>query len=105
MLFLIVSSQLFTEYGRLAMEEVYEKPFQVRSSDHFERDELCHLEVVQLLLFVLLEEQKVLILLSLSVQTLMFLIRDWSYPYEHPYGLEGGQSFLEKRLQVGVTFL
>ncbi|XP_035035216.2 atlastin-2 isoform X2 [Hippoglossus stenolepis] len=52
--------QLFTEYGRLAMEEVYEKPF----------------------------------------QTLMFLIRDWSYPYEHPYGLDGGRSFLEKRLQV-----
>uniref|UniRef100_A0A3P9L698 Atlastin GTPase 2 n=1 Tax=Oryzias latipes TaxID=8090 RepID=A0A3P9L698_ORYLA len=52
--------QLFTEYGRLAMEEVYEKPF----------------------------------------QTLMFLIRDWCYPYEHQYGLEGGQSFLEKRLQV-----
>ncbi|XP_039860144.1 atlastin-2-like isoform X1 [Simochromis diagramma] len=52
--------QLFTEYGRLAMEEVYEKPF----------------------------------------QRLMFLIRDWSYPYEHPYGLEGGRSFLDKRLQV-----
>uniref|UniRef100_A0A8C5D9F7 Atlastin-2-like n=1 Tax=Gouania willdenowi TaxID=441366 RepID=A0A8C5D9F7_GOUWI len=52
--------QLFTEYGRLAMEEVYEKPF----------------------------------------QTLMFLIRDWSYPYEHPYGLEGGRGFLEKRLQL-----
>nr|XP_033792290.1 atlastin-2 isoform X3 [Geotrypetes seraphini] len=52
--------QLFTEYGRLAMEEVYQRPF----------------------------------------QTLMFLIRDWSYPYEHPYGLEGGRKFLEKRLQV-----
>ncbi|XP_077138981.1 atlastin-2 isoform X2 [Ranitomeya variabilis] len=52
--------QLFTEYGRLAMEEIYKKPF----------------------------------------QTLMFLIRDWSYPYEHPYGLEGGKLFLEKRLQV-----
>ncbi|XP_030626325.1 atlastin-2 isoform X1 [Chanos chanos] len=52
--------QLFTEYGRLAMEEIYLKPF----------------------------------------QTLMFLIRDWSYPYEHPYGLEGGKRFLEKRLQV-----
>ncbi|XP_033874585.2 atlastin-2 isoform X2 [Acipenser ruthenus] len=52
--------QLFTEYGRLAMEEIYKKPF----------------------------------------QTLMFLIRDWSYPYEHPYGLDGGNSFLEKRLQV-----
>ncbi|KAE8601260.1 hypothetical protein XENTR_v10013606 [Xenopus tropicalis] len=52
--------QLFTEYGRLAMEEIYKKPF----------------------------------------QTLMFLIRDWSYPYEHTYGLKGGNSFLEKRLQV-----
>uniref|UniRef100_H2L648 GB1/RHD3-type G domain-containing protein n=1 Tax=Oryzias latipes TaxID=8090 RepID=H2L648_ORYLA len=57
---LFAALQLFTEYGRLAMEEVYEKPF----------------------------------------QTLMFLIRDWCYPYEHQYGLEGGQSFLEKRLQV-----
>ncbi|XP_070235813.1 atlastin-2 isoform X2 [Bos mutus] len=34
------------------------------------------------------------------LQTLMFLIRDWSYPYEHSYGLEGGKQFLEKRLQV-----
>lgn len=32
----------------------------------------------------------------------MFLIRDWSYPYEHPYGLEGGLNFLEKRLQVAL---
>ncbi|XP_035462055.2 atlastin-2-like isoform X1 [Scophthalmus maximus] len=52
--------QLFTEYGRLAMEEIYLKPF----------------------------------------QSLMFLIRDWSYPYEHDYGLEGGNNFLVKRLQV-----
>ncbi|KAI3362761.1 hypothetical protein L3Q82_001814 [Scortum barcoo] len=34
------------------------------------------------------------------LQSLMFLIRDWSYPYEHDYGLEGGNCFLEKRLQV-----
>ncbi|XP_043826724.1 atlastin-3 isoform X2 [Dromiciops gliroides] len=33
-------------------------------------------------------------------QTLMFLIRDWSFPYEYSYGLEGGMAFLEKRLQV-----
>uniref|UniRef100_UPI003AB102A9 atlastin-2-like isoform X4 n=1 Tax=Centroberyx gerrardi TaxID=166262 RepID=UPI003AB102A9 len=52
--------QLFTEYGRLAMEEIYLKPF----------------------------------------QSLMFLIRDWSYPYEHNYGLEGGNTFLDRRLQV-----
>ncbi|XP_056326956.1 atlastin-2 [Danio aesculapii] len=52
--------QLFTEYGRLAMEEIFEKPF----------------------------------------QKLLFLIRDWCYPYEHDYGLKGGNSFLERRLQV-----
>lgn len=33
-------------------------------------------------------------------QSLMFLIRDWSYPYEHEYGLTGGKNFLERRLQV-----
>ncbi|XP_059259234.1 atlastin-3 isoform X2 [Mustela nigripes] len=52
--------QLFTEYGRLAMDEIFQKPF----------------------------------------QTLMFLVRDWSFPYEYSYGLEGGMSFLDKRLQV-----
>uniref|UniRef100_A0AAY4EUF7 GB1/RHD3-type G domain-containing protein n=1 Tax=Denticeps clupeoides TaxID=299321 RepID=A0AAY4EUF7_9TELE len=52
--------QLFTEYGRLAMEQIFEKPF----------------------------------------QKLVFLIRDWCYPYEHVYGLQGGNRFLEKRLQV-----
>ncbi|KAL0964544.1 hypothetical protein UPYG_G00325430 [Umbra pygmaea] len=52
--------QLFTEYGRLAMEEIHQKPF----------------------------------------QTLMFLIRDWSYPYDHQYGPVGGEEFLEKRLKV-----
>uniref|UniRef100_UPI00398E65FB atlastin-2-like isoform X2 n=1 Tax=Pristiophorus japonicus TaxID=55135 RepID=UPI00398E65FB len=52
--------QLFTEYGRLALDEMSLKPF----------------------------------------QTLLFLVRDWSFPYEFPYGLEGGNHFLEKRLQV-----
>ncbi|KAF7707351.1 atlastin-3 [Silurus meridionalis] len=52
--------QLFTEYGRLAMDEIYLKPF----------------------------------------QSLMFLIRDWSFPYEYSYGLKGGKQFLDKRLQV-----
>ncbi|XP_056150652.1 atlastin-3 [Lampris incognitus] len=52
--------QLFTEYGRLAMDEIFLKPF----------------------------------------QSLMFLIRDWSFPYEYSYGLKGGSAFLEKRLQV-----
>ncbi|NP_001427645.1 atlastin-3 isoform 3 [Homo sapiens] len=54
------SVQLFTEYGRLAMDEIFQKPF----------------------------------------QTLMFLVRDWSFPYEYSYGLQGGMAFLDKRLQV-----
>uniref|UniRef100_A0A8C2E4Y5 Atlastin GTPase 2 n=1 Tax=Cyprinus carpio TaxID=7962 RepID=A0A8C2E4Y5_CYPCA len=65
--------QLFTEYGRLAMEEIYEKPF----------------------------------------QKLLFLIRDWCYPYEHGYGLKGGNYehgfsmlsglFLQHRLLSAAT--
>ncbi|XP_032631569.1 atlastin-1 [Chelonoidis abingdonii] len=52
--------QLFTEYGRLAMEETFLKPF----------------------------------------QSLIFLVRDWSFPYEFFYGADGGSKFLEKRLKV-----
>ncbi|XP_006109222.3 atlastin-3-like [Myotis lucifugus] len=57
--------QLFTEYGRLAMDEIFQKPF----------------------------------------QTLMFLVRDWSFPYEYSYGLQGGMSFLDKRLQVSRNII
>lgn len=35
-----------------------------------------------------------------SSQSLIFLVRDWSFPYEFPYGQEGGMKFLEKRLKV-----
>ncbi|XP_061166573.1 atlastin-2-like [Saccostrea echinata] len=54
--------QLFTEYGRLALEDNdnVSKPF----------------------------------------QCLMFLVRDWSFPYESPYGAAGGRKVLEKRLQI-----
>ena len=30
----------------------------------------------------------------------MFLVRDWSYPYEYDYGAEGGNLVLEKRIKV-----
>uniref|UniRef100_A0A671UN18 Atlastin 3 n=1 Tax=Sparus aurata TaxID=8175 RepID=A0A671UN18_SPAAU len=55
--------QLFTEYGRLAMDEIFQKPF----------------------------------------QSLMFLVRDWSFPYEYQYGFKGGNEFLDKRLQVNES--
>ncbi|CAI2350226.1 unnamed protein product [Caenorhabditis sp. 36 PRJEB53466] len=52
--------QLFTEYGRLALEDSAAKPF----------------------------------------QSLLFLVRDWSFPYEAEFGFQGGQRILDKRLEV-----
>lgn len=33
-------------------------------------------------------------------QKLLFLVRDWAYPYSASYGAEGGQVILERRLQI-----
>ncbi|EGT48641.1 hypothetical protein CAEBREN_23020 [Caenorhabditis brenneri] len=52
--------QLFTEYGRLALEDSAAKPF----------------------------------------QSLLFLVRDWSFPYEAEFGFQGGQRVLDRRLEV-----
>ena len=54
--------QLFTEYGRLAIEDSGETPF----------------------------------------QKLMFLVRDWSYPYENDFGLEGGKDILGECNCIGL---
>lgn len=36
-------------------------------------------------------------------QKLIFLIRDWSYPYECAYGFKGGNGLLEKKLELKET--
>ncbi|KAK8782690.1 hypothetical protein V5799_015968 [Amblyomma americanum] len=35
-----------------------------------------------------------------AFQTLLFLVRDWSFPYEFRYGAHGGRAYMEKRLEV-----
>merc|ERR1719191_728235 len=50
----------FTEYGRLALEDSGQVPF----------------------------------------QKLQYLVRDWQFPYEYPYGAEGGEAVLGKQIQV-----
>ena len=55
--------QLFTEYGRLAIEDSGETPF----------------------------------------QKLMFLVRDWSYPYENDFGLDGGKDILGEYAAIGAV--
>lgn len=36
-------------------------------------------------------------------QNLIFLVRDWSFPYQRKYGFQGGQQLLEKKLVIKET--
>lgn len=40
---------------------------------------------------------------GLYLQRLHFLVRDWGFPYEIPYGHQGGQQLLDDILQVTLT--
>lgn len=88
--------QLFTEYGRLAMEETFLKPFQVPPATRAPGNDISEK-------FREVKEKKYQNFshtLPCPSQSLIFLVRDWSFPYEFPYGQEGGMKFLEKRLKV-----
>ena len=37
------------------------------------------------------------------LQSLQFMVRDWTCPYECEYGIFGGKSLLAKRLQVKLS--
>ncbi|CAF0968693.1 unnamed protein product [Brachionus calyciflorus] len=39
-----------------------------------------------------------------AFQTLIFLVRDWSYSYEYEYGFKGGFEFLMKRLNISSSY-
>lgn len=39
---------------------------------------------------------------SSSLQSLLFLVRDWNYPYEYDYGVAGGQRILDRTLDVSL---
>lgn len=33
-------------------------------------------------------------------QKMLFLIRDWPFPYDYPYGFRGGEQFLKEKLRI-----
>jgi len=37
-------------------------------------------------------------------QSLLFLVRDWSYPYDYEYGIEGGNQLLGTFLEVRLCY-
>lgn len=47
-----------------------------------------------------INEQQVVDFCVLYFQRLVFLVRDWSFPYEAEYGSNGGDQILEKRLRM-----
>lgn len=36
------------------------------------------------------------------LQRLIFLIRDWGFPYEYSYGKEGGEAYTREKLKVYI---
>ncbi|RVE51064.1 hypothetical protein evm_004207 [Chilo suppressalis] len=64
-------------------------------SQNIEEDDLQHLQLFTA--YGRLAQQSIN---GKPFQRLQLLVRDWSFPYEHPYGAEGGQQLLVKRLEV-----
>ena len=64
-------------------------------SQHIQENDLQHLELFIEYGRLALENSE-----CKPFQSLKFLIRDWSYPYEYPYGKEGGRKLLDKKLDV-----
>lgn len=44
-------------------------------------------------------------ILASLLQRLVFVLRDWGYPYEYPYGKDGGEAYVNKILKVRFKFI
>ncbi|CAH0594472.1 unnamed protein product [Chrysodeixis includens] len=64
-------------------------------SQNIEEDDLQHLQLFMEYGRVAKDKME-----GKPFQRLQFLIRDWSFPYDHPYGTVGGEQLLKKRLMV-----
>ncbi len=67
---------------------------------HFRLEEPVELLLVHRGLAHLLTYLSVLLFL----QSLCFLVRDWYHPHDHPYGMDGGDGYLERVLQVSLSY-
>uniref|UniRef100_A0A8C3G8C6 Atlastin-1 n=1 Tax=Cyclopterus lumpus TaxID=8103 RepID=A0A8C3G8C6_CYCLU len=66
-------------------------------SQNVQEDDLQHLQVTNTVKHLMRADFKPN---KKSIYSMIFLVRDWSFPYEFPYGQEGGMKFLEKRLKI-----
>lgn len=44
-------------------------------------------------------------ILASLLQRLVFVLRDWGYPYEYPYGKDGGDAYVNTLLKVRFKFI
>uniref|UniRef100_A0AC34RLN1 GB1/RHD3-type G domain-containing protein n=2 Tax=Panagrolaimus sp. JU765 TaxID=591449 RepID=A0AC34RLN1_9BILA len=63
-------------------------------SQNIQEDDLLHLD-----LFTSYSKKPITHYDGKPFQSLLFLVRDWSYPYDADYGFLGGQRILDKRLE------
>nr|XP_013806708.1 PREDICTED: atlastin-1-like [Apteryx mantelli mantelli] len=69
-------------------------------SQNVQEDDLQHLQVTPAFASRLRTRSRIRSCCISPFQSLIFLVRDWSFPYEFSYGSDGGARFLEKRLKV-----
>lgn len=90
-------ARIFALSGLMSSVQIYNLMQQLQE------DDLQHLELFtefgKLITDITQEEKRS----HVNKSKLVFLIRDWAYPYEHDYGKDGGEAYITKKLEIKET--